>query len=227
MTASELIILARYQLGDDQRPYKWSNAELIAYLNSAFWMACRKAALIRDVSTTDYCRIPLVTGTYDYALDQKVISIDQAKIAGQSQPLAKRDSRTFNKYYPSWRSDGNDLPIEFVTDYKMNYITLRPAPSVTYNGTYLWLEIYRLPTADVTEATLTTLTPEIKTEYLPYMIDYIMSRAFLKPGQMTFSQFKAQYHAGLWKRNIDEMLEAEHRLRWEGETIAKLNEGNT
>lgn len=46
MIIAEILALARIQLDDEEEPYKWSNAELIAYLNDAEREACIRANLI-------------------------------------------------------------------------------------------------------------------------------------------------------------------------------------
>jgi len=46
MTNAQILTLSRYQLDDENQPYKWSDAELMAYLNDAQKEACRRGYLI-------------------------------------------------------------------------------------------------------------------------------------------------------------------------------------
>lgn len=227
MTAQEILTMTRYQLDDEQAHYKWSDAELVVYLNMALHEVCRRCYLLRDSTTTTICRLTLATNTFDYALSPLVTHIANARIVGESRFMTRRIVAELNERTPAWRDEDAALPTEFLTDYTSGFITVRPKPSVTYNGVYMWLQTYRLPATDISALTLSS-TPEILAGYHPYLADFILSRAFLKPGQLTFSQFKAQYHMSMWEKNIGKIQEAEWRLkRVDTQEIAAPDGGNT
>jgi hypothetical protein len=215
MTAQALITFARYQLDDTSQPYKWSDAELIEYLNIGLDEICRKARLIRDNTTTTYCRLTLVTSTNSYALSNRAFEVVWAKVAGETAFLTRGSSEIWNERFPDWVNETTDCPTEFCTDYVTGYLTVRPAPSVAYNGKYLWLQVYRLQAANLTTTTIGS-TLEIKDEYCRGLIHCILWWAFLKPGQLTFSQFKSALHKQLWQMHISEVNLEETKLKWAG-----------
>ena len=152
-----------------------------------------------------------------------------SRCAALTPSMSRRMAKELDTRYADWRNETAALPTEFLSDYQTGYITVRPAPRSTYNGTYLWLAVYRTPTTDIANTTTgLSSTPEINSGYHPYLADYIIGKAFSKPGQLTFSQFKSQHHMNNWETNIGKVQAAEWRLkRIETQEIASADEGNS
>jgi hypothetical protein len=223
MTVQQVLTLTRYQLDDTSKPYKWSDAELIEYLNMSLDELCRKARVLRDNTTAAYCKLTLVTSTYNYALSNRVVEVIRAKVDGQTPFMTRGTSEEWDTGSPAWTSE-TGLPTKFCTDYATGYITVRPVPTVTYNGTFVYLQVYRLQAANLTETNLAS-TIEIKDEYCRGLVHGILWWAWLKPGQMTFSQFKSTLHKQLWMIHVSETNMAENKLKWQGlDNIAAPNE---
>lgn len=226
-TLTEILTLARMQLDDEQKPYKWTDAELVIYLNDVIKKACKDAQLLKDSTTTTTCRLTLATDTYDYALSALVLRVERAYVNGQSQPLNRRYKQYIDKATPNWRSDSSGLPVDYLLDYTYGYFTVRPAPSSTYNGTYVYLTVYRLPITDMS-ASLLTSSPEIRSEYHYKLIDGVLELAFMKPGQLTFNQFKSMWHGTRFNSSIEYMKRDMNRLyELDNQNVAAPDEGQT
>lgn len=228
MTVQALLTLTRYQLGDTTKPYKWSDAELIEYLNMSLDELCRRARLIRDVSTATYCKITLATSTASYALSSRVVSVIQAKHEDESVPMIRESIEIWNERNSAWASE-TGLPTRFCTNYIPGYITFRPVPTVTYNGDFVWLQVFRLQPANLTTSSSDLAsTLVIKDEYCRGLMHGILWISFLKPGQLTFSQFKSAIHKKLWDMHISDTTLQESKLHWEGlDNIAAPDEAFT
>jgi len=91
MTNQEIINLTRYQLDDTEVTYKWSDVELISYLNDAQKEACRRAYLL-----INHPSIVKVTGSSNVSFDSATKKITKSN-GGFSSGSAESEVNTFEK----------------------------------------------------------------------------------------------------------------------------------
>lgn len=210
MTLSELVVLAGGQLDDSVMPYKWSDVELVAYINDTINELCEQAKILVDSSTEPICKINVVAGTAKYALDARVIEVLRGKLVTGDRKVTRVTRSYMDRYSPGWDSAtaSSGTPKNFIGDLDTGFITLHPKP--TANDT-LWLTVVRLPLAQMT-SDIVNQTPEIHFKYHHELLDGICGRAYLKQDSETYDPKKAERHLALWRATINKrMLEEINR----------------
>lgn len=154
---------------------RWTNEELVAYINEAERRAARASLLIEDATTAAVCSITVTAGTALYTKHSKILKIKQAKLLSQSDPLI-RGSMLQYQGVPNWET-ATGTPYGYMEDYTTGFIRLDRLPAVDDT---LKLIVYRLPLADMDWATADTDAPEISEAYHIPMLNYAASLAYRK-----------------------------------------------
>lgn len=77
MRSDELLALFRADVVDDVSPYLWSDTEVYAYMNDAYYMYVRLTGGISDATST-LTQIPITAGEADAAIDPAIMRVRQA-----------------------------------------------------------------------------------------------------------------------------------------------------
>lgn len=80
MTTDELYDLFRSDVVDTARPYLWSDNEVYAYMNDAYYMFVRLLGGISDYSS-DACYVPVIIGQAVAEIDPSILRIRQATLS--------------------------------------------------------------------------------------------------------------------------------------------------
>lgn len=163
MNLGQLRAQARVLLDDTEQDYLWSDAELNLYINDAEQEACIRALLIDDDNNSTF-NISINTTDKRYALNQKIVLIDGAR-------LLSRPNDPFN----AWVATETHLMLN----------------ELLVNADTLLLSVYRLPLEDMTDD---ADTPEINSKHHYRLLDWVLFRAYSKPDKDTEDLARAQKH---------------------------------
>ena len=189
MQVSKLITQVREDYIDDadSSKYLWSDASLLRKFTEAERQACNRANLIYDDSTY-YTRLTLVSGQANYDIDPKITVVENIIFDGDV--VVKKTREELDRLQPTWRTDtgmAGKVIYAVITgkQIRFNYI-----PDATDAGTYVYLEVYRLPDADIVTA---SQEPEIPEEYQRDLIYWVLHECYKKQDVDTFNQEKSDY----------------------------------
>jgi len=198
MTLAELIAQARVDLDDTVAPYLWADTELTGYLNRAIDEACQRARLISDSTTIGTCRIAVVAGTADYALDSRVQVVQRAILASEKTPLEKTGRGDMDALPWDWEIDVG-TPEYYLQDMDTGKIKLYPVPE---SPDILKLTVWRTQLTPLVWATHQAVVPEIPTVHHGDLLEYVKFLAWSKqdaeavdPGRaaQSFQLFEAAF----------------------------------
>ena len=185
MTLAELRALFREEAGDTAEPFLWPNLILNLYANEAQTEACRRGHLLRDSVTTAICQLAVTAGDPIVELDPRILDIQRMRLASQFIQLRGISVQEMDDSIPGWENQSG-LPWRGVTDYQSNAIRLWPSPSA---NDVLKLSVIRLPLVDMVAD---TDEPEIRKEYHPQLVQWMLHRAYAKQDSEVFDANKSQ-----------------------------------
>ncbi len=156
----------------------WSEAEWIEYLNDAEREICRRAHLITDYSTSAICDITLATDTASYSISSNILFIKRATHSDGTTTthLKKRTKEWLDENLQGWEDLDSSTPNEYIEEANHKLIMV-PAPSSTYNGDTVTIEVNRLPKTDLSA---NNTTPEIDEKYYTDMKTWALYMAYNK-----------------------------------------------
>jgi hypothetical protein len=211
MTAAEIISASRTLLNDVAQPYKWTDTELLAYLNDSLNTIARETDYFIDTYTSSVINITIATNTQDYAISTNVLNILNAKLLSESVNLTHSTSYEMNNTFPMWRyivttNDSTDTPTRYITDYRTGYISLYPCPDAS--NTLVLQTIRRTSstlssTETIGDITATTNTPDIRSDFHFGLVDGIIARACLKIGINVYDYKRSISHFALFNKLLD------------------------
>jgi hypothetical protein len=197
MKLHEVLDRARATLNDTALPYRWSDTELVDYLNDSINELCAVTKYIID-STSDMCLITTYDGINSYPIDDRIISIKRASdpnydlevttaakivsMCGKGFMTAKGQPRRM------WVEGGN--------------ASFYPIPDDTYE---ISLVVCRRPLEQM-DAGYPESIPEINAVYHTKLIYGIGRYAYMKDQQETVNPVLAQTYAQLWQRAMETIL---------------------
>ncbi len=195
MNLAAMIELARLTLRDNKTPPLWSDDELISYVNDGQREACRRARLIVDSTTDEITLIALQTGESSYPLDDRILFIRRAKLAGRSEVLHRKSFQDLDIEAPDWEGETGE-PRLFVPDMDEN--VFRPYPTPEDDGE-VRLTVVRLPLADMAQD---NDEPEIKPRYHDSMMNWVYYRAYSKQDADTKDDAKAAAYLTMFENEF-------------------------
>lgn len=186
MNLAEMIQVTREDwLLDTAKPYLWSDDQIRRAINGALVDACRRGRLIVDAST--------FTLTFDgpnpVQLDERVIFIRRAIVAGASRPLRRASIKDLDEKRPGWEDEAGE-PTHYVVDAETMAVRLFPAAD-GITPVEVRLTVAREPLAPL-EAD--SDRPEIPTRYHGALLHGACKRLFQKPDADAEDQRRAAYH---------------------------------
>lgn len=208
MNIGQLITTVRTDYLDDSvSGYLWDDAFMYRSFTEAERQACNRQFLIFDDSTSAYTEITLASGTTTYDVSQKVNKIEAVIFDDvQADRVSKHE---IERTTPTWRSltGMTGKPIQYVMrGHKIRFI---PSPDADDDGKTVYMEVFRLPAADVTAS---DYVPEIPEEYHRDLIYWVLHEAYKKQDADTFQQEKADYYLARFTEVFGEYIPAEVRL---------------
>lgn len=192
MLASALINIVREEFLDDvsdavagyEADARWSDTFLLRLVGQAQRQACYRSDLrhLYDATTAAICTIPLVSGTQSYALDSRILRLDEVRL--DTTTLLHTSQARLDEAGYNWRSTlYTRTPTAFFVHQRTLFLDAIPT-----SGT-LHLAVWREPLADpaLDDALEWTDDPEALGHWVAY-------RAFLVPDEDLNDQERAAFH---------------------------------
>ncbi len=215
MKTGELIAVFRQQADDTADPGKWTEPELLNWLNDAEIEACRRARLLVDsrgtavttavdgttTTTHTHGRITLGSGTDLYDLDPRIIYLRRVKLASRTIPLQALDYRDLDMRAPGWESHTGTVE-GYVRG--LDNGKFRPYRIPTTAGT-VTLTVVREPLVRMTSP---NNTPEIPARYHLNLLEWVFYRAYMKRDTQTFDENQAAKHLALFEAEFGTRAQA-------------------
>ena len=183
MNLKQLRALFREEAADTAEPFLWSDAYLATVASEAEQEACRRARLLRD-STSALCAIIASAGNPLVMLDSKVLDVLRVRLESYGTLLPEVSVQHMDESTPGWESHVG-TPQCVVTDYKSGALRLYPIPTL---DAVLRLMVIRLPLAALSAS---GDEPEIREEYHPALVQWMLHRAYAKQDAETYDQAKS------------------------------------
>lgn len=218
MTLLELMATLRSRLGDtgddtditippgyvygwevDSHGLKWSNDQLIECLNAA----CEELALrvpIRDFAQSSATHIAIVSGQARYALNPRILMLDDVLLASTDAPLQKfSDADVRNGRLGEAEQPPPCGVIGYRGDLDQGYITLYPTPTAS-DTLLLWAR--RTPLAPWDWAQRQTQTSEFPESLDRALLDWACKEAFSIDDSEVYNMEMAGYFQGQFSQRV-------------------------
>jgi len=217
MTLADIIErVRRNPLEDYITPYLWSDDEITDVCNTAIDDLCEQCFLIEDSTTTAICDVAVVKDTAIYTIDSRIIKIIRVRLSTAKVILVPKTIEYMDAYNTNWEDAASGTPSIYITDgFGRNKIRLYLTPDAADT---LKLIVFRRQATSLTVTDMSK-SPEIPTEYHPYLFDGIAFRLFQKQDVDSVDPQKEAKHYKLWNLNIEEIKRKELR-RKQGDMVA-------
>ena len=191
MQVSSLITTVRedYTRDTNSDQYLWSDASLLRKFTEAERQACNRANLIYDDSTIEYTRITLVEDQSSYDLSNKITTIEN--IIFDSDVVVKKTKEELDVLQPTWRTDTGMTDKTLYAVISGRKLRFNYVPDAVDAGSYVYLEVHRLPDVDITSV---SQEPEIPEEHQRDLIYWVLHECYKKQTADTFDQEKSDYY---------------------------------
>ena len=209
-TGADLVAAFREESGDKNKPYFWSDERLYDLAAEAEDEACRRAHLLID-SSSDFCTIPISDNDPLIEIDPLVINIRRAKLSISTYSLAPETAENMDRVNPGWEKHFG-TPTTYVTGYETGCIRLYPKQQVAAD---LTITVSRLPIYGISKTT----NPEIRREYLPGLVQWMLHRAYSKFDADSFDPDKAAKSLAAFEKEFGKNASARNE-KWQSERHA-------
>lgn len=183
MNAGELIASYRDESHDKAVPPLVKNERLIQFANEGEREACRRAHLLVD-SSSGFCSVSVSANEPLVDIDPLIINIRRAKLSISTYSLSPVRAEEMDRVNPGWELHVG-TPTTYVTNYQTNAIRLYPKQQVAAD---LTMTVSRLP-ANSMESD--DDEPEIREEYHPALVQWMLYRAYSTQDADMFDANKA------------------------------------
>lgn len=201
MTLAQILKLTSNRLDDTKEPYHWSDEELTAYLNQRLNELLIDIPLIADTTNPFVVKINIVAGTSVYAIDERITTIQSAKLASWEIPLDIRPMDNVRSMLSIWESM-TGTPLILVTDYQAGSILLIPKPT---ESDTLYLQTTRMGLQELDYEHQGSEISEISSRLHALLIPGITSLAYRKADAETEDLKRAMADELEWKANVERM----------------------
>lgn len=211
MNVLELVTAARQRLdsiGDGAADYwitddsdsRWSNVELVDYLNQAQIEYASRVPIVDSTTSADsssipLCSLTLVAGTSRYAISPKILNVKRAFLASTKEEICKISE---HGVYLDTSSTFPSTLTYYQLDQDMNAITFIAAPTIADTVTFT---VERLPLSTLTW-TANTESPEIRERDHYHLIHWMEYLARLKGDEETADSALASRAAERFTRQV-------------------------
>lgn len=180
MRLDELMAQFRSRADDTAKPYLWRDEEIIGWINEAEAEACERANLLLDSRTAGVSHFPVQAGEGQYVLHPAIIDIRRVKLQQSDRILKAVPLSVLDEQHPGWEQ-WVDTPCRW-TLLEDHLLRLVPAPAV---NDALCLLVSRRP---MHVMALDSDTPEINAFYHPYLLSWVLHRAYQKRDADTYNE---------------------------------------
>ena len=175
----------------------WKNAELLRLINQAHREIAVRTSCYRDGYESEICKINVVAGTSSYAIDNRILTIEDAFLTSTKLPLTKIGLVDYREISDATTATGT--PIQYTEENLPFRINLYPIPVI--NDT-LYLTVYRFPLEDMTWAARTTDLDEPHESLREALIQGALMLAYQKRDADTGDGGRQQFHAREFERMV-------------------------
>ncbi len=208
MKTGQIINRVRSLIDDNVEPYRWTDEDLVEYLNDSIEEICIELPLLTDstnvTSPNAICSIPIVASTSKYSLDARVVKVldayfDATDLSSTNYKMIIGSSYVLDEYESNWKAYSSASPPRYIID-DIDYGCIKLVPTPSKAGT-LSMRVWRLP---LTRLNITSFDnePEINQRFHRHLIDGVISKAYLKMDSETYHPKKAMEHEQRWLNNI-------------------------
>lgn len=110
MTPSDVIVEARKLLQDTQSPYRYSDADLVGYVNQTL----KRMAVFRPTLFTNITSVPLTGNTVIQDLPSDAHRLVQIFYIDNYNSVNEVEREILERAYPQWVSDPAGIPFNFI-----------------------------------------------------------------------------------------------------------------
>jgi hypothetical protein len=204
MNVSDYIKQFRTIADDKKQPYLWADDEIALWAHQGCWELAKLTKCIRDKTTSAVCSItiPGTTPPTSYTLHGRILDIFSVKHSVKTIPLTKKTEAELDATMVNWWTRTADVPDYYLLDTDLTKLVLVPAP--TAGGT-LTLSVARLPLINLypyLENQTDNSPSELREDWHPYLLEYILYRAYLKDDVETYNEKKS---AAAYTRFLDKV----------------------
>lgn len=155
---------------------KWTNSELVLFLNEAEKEVARRTHILFDSETPEIVEIPVLVDEGSYVLHPSIIRIRRAKLDSQTRALDMTSWRDQEALDPDWENK-NGTARSLIRDWSFGRIRLVAIPAIADT---LRLSVYRLPLEDMEWTQRASAEPEIPIEYHQKLLYWAAHLAYEK-----------------------------------------------
>jgi hypothetical protein len=206
MTLNDLIADFRREADDRVSPFLFSREDLIVYANQGEREAAARALLLLDSSDSQVCTYNVLAGTPFIDLDRLVLRVNRAYLQTAKARLSVIGARKLDMQKPAWESD-TGTPSIVVPDVETGKLRLTPIPVADDT---LSISAFRLPLSDMVD---NEDEPEIHDELHPYIVSWMLYRAYIKPDVDTFNPQAADAHLKVFEAQFGPPTSGSERAR--------------
>ena len=210
MNMGELIELYREEAVDKVRPYLCSNELLFRFATEAERETCRRSHLLVD-STSSICSIPVSANDPLIDIDPAIINIRRAKLSTSAYSLTPIRAEEMDRVNPGWEKHVG-TPTTYVTNYQTNAIRLYPIQQVSAD---LNMTVSRLPFKAMQSE---EDEPEIREEYHPALVKWMLYRAYSRQDADMFDPQKAAMALADFEREFGKKASGRN-ARWQEDRV--------
>lgn len=110
MTPSQVIVEVRKLLQDTQAPYRYSDTDLVGYVNQTL----KRMAVLRPTLFTNITSVPLTANTVLQDLPADAHRLVQIFFIDNYNSVNEVDREILERAYPQWVSDPAGIPFNFI-----------------------------------------------------------------------------------------------------------------
>jgi hypothetical protein len=110
VTPSDVIVEARKLLQDTQAPYRYSDTDLVGYVNQTL----KRMAVFRPTLFTNIVSVPLTANTVIQDLPSDAHRLVQVFFIDNYNSVNEVEREVLERAYPQWVSDPSGIPFNFI-----------------------------------------------------------------------------------------------------------------
>lgn len=186
--------------------FLWSDKALLRYITEAQRQACNRTDFLYD--DDDTFAVTLVAGNPSYALDPKIVYIEQVTFDA-TKDVIHMSKAQFQTDFPTWRTDSGmgDMELHYVM--RGHKLRIHPIPDVLDAGKILTFDVYHLPLENVTSCTDELVIPD---EYQRDLIWWVLYEAYSKQDADGYDRDKGLMYLKQFNQAFGEYIPSEVRL---------------
>lgn len=194
MKAGDLYDLFRSDVSDVAAPYLWSDTEVYAYMNDAYFMFVRNTFGVSDV-TSSITEVSVTAGEKYSDLDSRILKIRSAKLVTANRPLKifnlSDDTPPVNDYGIKWYNSGDENTVGQVRymvigeeDDLCRWVQIPDADDTVQ------LSVFRLPLNEISGPS--DEFKDIRSQHHFHLLKWMKHLAYAKQDAETFNKEKSE-----------------------------------